>query len=209
VRVVTRNKYFYKSLKWLHRIILLKKDQPGFWERESAYHNNADPFREERYDDAQVTSAEETRRFRERDNFDAYRRGRPKDVLIKANLSHWKPKTQDLHGLQLKACTFDSADLEGVDFRAANLTLGKFFRANLTNVDFTGADLEGADFSGAILTNAKFVDVALAATKFCTSKHDGSIRGAKDLRGMVLARGRGLLENQEIYLREHGIENHQ
>src|SRR5262249_9390305 len=152
LRVVTRGRYFYKSLKWVRRIILLKDDDPGFWERESAYHNNADPLHEERYDDLRVASREQTAHFRALDNFDEYRRGRPQDVLIKANLSHWSPRTKDLHGLQLKACTFDGADLRGVDFRGANLTLSKFFRADLSHVDFTGADLEGADFAGAVLT---------------------------------------------------------
>jgi hypothetical protein len=110
--------------------------------------------------------------------------------------------------VQLKACSFDGADLRGVDFRAANLTLSKFFRADLADADFTGADLEGADFSGsARLTGARFVDVSLAATKFFVRAHDGRRRGPKDVRGMILRRGRGLLEDQEQYLRERGIVN--
>jgi 2-iminobutanoate/2-iminopropanoate deaminase len=113
-----------------------------------------------------------------------------------------------LHGLQLKACTFDSADLQDVDFRGANLTLSKFFRSNLTNVDFTGADLEGVDFSGAAsLSGARLIDVSLAAAKFFMVKQDGTIRGPKDLRGMILQRAKGMLEEQEQYLRERGIVN--
>jgi DMSO/TMAO reductase YedYZ molybdopterin-dependent catalytic subunit len=208
LRVITRDRYFYKSLKWVHRIILMQDDSPGYWERESAYHNNADPLLEERYDDARVTSRDETERFRNLINFDAYRGGRAQDVLIKANLSNWTPKTRDLRGLQMKACNFDGADLRSVDFRGANLTLSKFFRADLSGVDFTGADLEGTDFSGAAsLANARLIDVALAATRFFMVKSDGAKRGPRDVEGMILQRGKGLLEDQEQYLRERGIVN--
>lgn len=205
LRVVTRNRYFYKSLKWVHRIVLLRKDSLGYWERESAYHNNADPLREERYDERSVASREWTQQFRDLENFDEYRRGTGK-ILIKANLSNWSPKSKDLRGLQLKACTFDGADLRGVDFRGANLTLCNFFRADLSKADFTGADLDGADFSGAArLTDARFFDVSLVATRFFTVKHDGNLRGPKDLSGMIVRRATGLLEDQEKYLQQRGI----
>jgi hypothetical protein len=206
LRVVTRNRYFYKSLKWAHRIILLREDVLGYWERESAYHNNADPLREERYDPSRVASRERTEQFRVMVDFEAYRQGRAQDVLIQANLANWLPRTRDLHGLQLKACTFDGADLRDVDFRGANLTLSNFFRADLSGADFTGADLEGADFSGAArLNGARLVDASLAATRFFMVKHDGSVRGPKDMRGMIVQRCHGLLENQEKYLSERGI----
>ena len=41
-------KYFWKSAKWLRGIELSAGDQPGFWER-YGYHNDADPFEEQRY----------------------------------------------------------------------------------------------------------------------------------------------------------------
>jgi DMSO/TMAO reductase YedYZ molybdopterin-dependent catalytic subunit len=99
VRVVTRNRYFYKSLKWVRRIILLEEDVLGYWERESAYHNHACSMREERYDDARVASREQTERFRSLEDFEDYRHGRAEDVLIKANLSNWTPKSRDLRGV--------------------------------------------------------------------------------------------------------------
>ena len=48
LRLVIPNKYFWKSAKWLRGIELLDHDQPGFWER-YGYHNEADPFEEQRY----------------------------------------------------------------------------------------------------------------------------------------------------------------
>jgi len=48
LRLVIPGKYFWKSAKWLRGIELSATDKPGFWER-YGYHNDADPFREERY----------------------------------------------------------------------------------------------------------------------------------------------------------------
>jgi DMSO/TMAO reductase YedYZ molybdopterin-dependent catalytic subunit len=48
LRLVVPHKYFWKSAKWLRGIELTPDDRPGFWER-YGYHNDADPFEEERY----------------------------------------------------------------------------------------------------------------------------------------------------------------
>jgi DMSO/TMAO reductase YedYZ molybdopterin-dependent catalytic subunit len=48
LRLVIPGKYFWKSAKWLRGIELSAVDRPGFWER-YGYHNDADPFKEERY----------------------------------------------------------------------------------------------------------------------------------------------------------------
>jgi len=48
LRLVIPGKYFWKSAKWLRGIELSSIDRPGFWER-YGYHNDADPWQEERY----------------------------------------------------------------------------------------------------------------------------------------------------------------
>ena len=48
LRLVIPGKYFWKSAKWLRGLELRSTDQPGFWER-YGYHNDADPWKEERY----------------------------------------------------------------------------------------------------------------------------------------------------------------
>jgi DMSO/TMAO reductase YedYZ molybdopterin-dependent catalytic subunit len=48
LRLVVPGKYFWKSAKWLRGIELVDRDRPGFWER-YGYHNDADPWKEERY----------------------------------------------------------------------------------------------------------------------------------------------------------------
>jgi len=48
MRLVIPGKYFWKSAKWLRAIELSSTDRLGFWER-YGYHNDADPWKEERY----------------------------------------------------------------------------------------------------------------------------------------------------------------
>lgn len=42
-------RYFWKSAKWLHRVVFTDHDEPGFWETHG-YHNDAFPWEEQRYD---------------------------------------------------------------------------------------------------------------------------------------------------------------
>jgi len=48
VRVLIPRLYLWKSAKWVRRIQFTGVDRPGFWEVRG-YHNNADPWAEERY----------------------------------------------------------------------------------------------------------------------------------------------------------------
>lgn len=48
VRLILPKLYFWKSAKWLKRIEFSAEDRPGFWELRG-YHNDGDPWREERY----------------------------------------------------------------------------------------------------------------------------------------------------------------
>lgn len=48
LRAIVPGRYFWKSAKWLRGVELTADDQLGFWER-NGYHNDADPWREERY----------------------------------------------------------------------------------------------------------------------------------------------------------------
>ena len=48
LRLVVPGTYFWKSAKWLRAIELRATDAPGFWER-YGYHNDADPWKEQRY----------------------------------------------------------------------------------------------------------------------------------------------------------------
>lgn len=47
-RLVVPKLYFWKSAKWVRRLVLSPYDRKGYWER-LGYHNNGDPWREQRY----------------------------------------------------------------------------------------------------------------------------------------------------------------
>jgi len=47
-RAIVPSWYFWKSAKWIKRIEFSDVDKPGFWE-ERGYHNEADPWKEQRY----------------------------------------------------------------------------------------------------------------------------------------------------------------
>jgi DMSO/TMAO reductase YedYZ molybdopterin-dependent catalytic subunit len=48
VRLVLAHRYFWKSAKWLRGLELVDADRPGFWEQ-NGYHNDGDPFLEQRH----------------------------------------------------------------------------------------------------------------------------------------------------------------
>lgn len=48
LRLIVPSRYAWKSAKWVNGIELLAEDTPGFWEQRG-YHNNADPWKEERF----------------------------------------------------------------------------------------------------------------------------------------------------------------
>jgi DMSO/TMAO reductase YedYZ molybdopterin-dependent catalytic subunit len=50
LRLVVPRRYFWKSAKWVRAIEFVAADRPGFWER-NGYHNDADPWSEERFSD--------------------------------------------------------------------------------------------------------------------------------------------------------------
>lgn len=200
LRTVTPGRYFYKSLKWLARIELLAEDRPGYWERESAYHNLADPALEQRFDEARIATAETVRAFRDAADFAPWR----ERVLLKARLGGWQPRNADLSGVQLKYCSLRGARLARVSFRGANLSLSNFEGADLRGCDFSDADLEGASFAGADLRDAAMIRAALSATRFFRDFASGQRLAAK-VAGLTIADPRGLLEAQADFLRAQGV----
>jgi DMSO/TMAO reductase YedYZ molybdopterin-dependent catalytic subunit len=50
VRTLVPKLYFWKSAKWVDGIEFSREDVPGFWEKRG-YHNEGDPWKEERYAD--------------------------------------------------------------------------------------------------------------------------------------------------------------
>jgi DMSO/TMAO reductase YedYZ molybdopterin-dependent catalytic subunit len=198
LRTVTPSRYFYKSLKWVHRIEFLAEDRLGYWERESSYHNNADPWPgNERYATGSHT-AKEIESFRNATSYVPYRG--PRKLLLSVDLRGWSPATRDLGNLYLKDCDLRDARLDGVDLRGANLTRCDLRGASLRGADLRGADLEGANFAEADLTGADLREAALSAAKFFARDEAGGIKAAK-IDGLRWDPAAELLEDQERFLR--------
>ena len=198
LRTVTPSRYFYKSLKWVRRIELMAEDRLGYWERESNYHNIADPWPGDQRFTSGSLRPHEVERFREAPDLGRYRRSRR--TFLGLDLRGWTPVDRDLRGLQLKNCDLSGADLRGCDLRGANLSLSCLVGADLREADLSTADLEGADFSAAHLEGADLRQSLLSATRFFTEDPDGSRREARVL-GLRYDGSRGLLEDQEEFLK--------
>jgi len=195
LRTVTPSRYFYKSLKWLHRIELLAEDRLGYWERESSYHPRGDPWAgDERFVTGSLRPGE-LERFRRAERFDRHRG--PKKVKLGLGLRGWSPRSRDLHDLHLKNCDLRGADLREAELRNANLSLSDLRGADLRGADLRGADVEGVDFAGADLRRADLTGAALSAARFFAEGEEDS--GAR-VEGLRYEGASGLLEAQEAYL---------
>jgi DMSO/TMAO reductase YedYZ molybdopterin-dependent catalytic subunit len=190
VRVFTQGRYFYKSLKWVKRIVVLAEDRPGWWETDSSYHNNADPVPgNERFTTGSIRP-DQLERFLTAETYEKYR----SRVMVGLDLRSWTPATRDLQRLYLKNCDLSGLDLAGADLRESNLSLSDLRRANLHGADLSGSDLEGANFAGADLAGADLSGTALSATRFEESGLGADVTGAR------FDGSWGLTESQEEYL---------
>lgn len=203
IRIITPSRYFYKSLKWLKKIRLIKNDRLGFWERNSSYHNDGNPWMEQRFDQSVVESAEEIKQFKNLDSFESFQPPNKPKVFLKCRFDNWEPKSKDLRFLQLKSCYFTGAKLSGIDFSDTNLTLSKFNHADISNACFNNSDLEGADFSKATLKNTTFNNNSMSATTFgfATKDTNWSFEG-KRLENVLIFKPSGLLESQIDFLKK-------
>lgn len=193
VRVVTPSRYFYKSLKWVRRIVVLAEDRPGWWEEGSYYHNNADPWAgDERFVSGSIPP-EQLERFVHAPGYDKYR-GR---VMMGLDLRGWAPATLDLRRMYLKNCDLRGVSLAGADLRESNLSLSDLRGADLHGADLSGSDLEGVNFSGADLTGADLTETALSATRFADDTGGALLDGAR------FDGSNGLVEAQEEYVNSH------
>jgi len=202
LRTVTPSRYFYKSLKWLHRIELLAEDRLGYWERESSYHNVGDPWPGDQRFSTGSIDPRELSLLRAGRDLSPWRH--PRKVVLAADLRDWSPRDRDLRGIQLKSCNLRGAALAEVDLRGANLSLSDLRGATLVGARLADADLEGADLAGADLSHADLSGCALSATRFFDSDFDPPLEARVD--GLILAGANGLLESQETFLRRNGIK---
>ncbi|MBW3597461.1 MAG: molybdopterin-dependent oxidoreductase [Planctomycetes bacterium] len=192
VRVVTPGRYFYKSVKWLRKIVLLAEDELGHWERSAGYHNRADPWREERYLAPMLDRREAAKRIAARD-------------FAGCELRSIDANGRDLAGLDarqgiLRDANFRRARLEGARFDGANLSNAHFENADLRRAVFRNADVEGADFTGADLRGADFRGASLFGASFF-SEGDPQLAARLDATTLIAAAVEQLTPVQQDYIR--------
>lgn len=158
VRVIVPGRYFYKSVKWLEAIEVLSDDQLGYWERDAGYHNNADPWQEERYLVSGITKQQANRLIADRDfsNQD----------LMGIDASHRQLNQLKGNDALLRNANFTESQLVGACFDGANLANACFRGADLSDASFIGADLEGANLVGANLAGADLTGASLFGADF-------------------------------------------
>ena len=173
VRLVVPGRYFYKSLKWLERIELLNEDRLGFWEADAGYHNEADPWQEQRYMAPSLTK-QQAKRLLDTGNFSGL------DLRGLDATNRQLPELTAPAAL-LRAARFTNSSLTDANFRSANLSNAIFHDADLTRADFRDADCEGADFAGADLSGADLRGASLFGASFCAfaDQDDQPIRAAR------------------------------
>jgi hypothetical protein len=195
VRTVLFRRYFYKSVKWLRTVELLAADRPGFWERTSGYHDEADPWREQRYAVADLDRREVERRLGAKDFAGGDWRG--------VSLAGRDLRGFTFRGARLRDSRLAGADLRGADLRGANLTNADLRGADLRGALLEGVDLDGADLRGADLRDTAIPAASLACTTFAgPGGADGARVEGADLRGADVT---GLLEEQGEFLRSRGV----
>jgi len=175
LRTVVPGRYFYKSVKWLEHIRVLAADELGYWEREAGYHNEADPWQEQRYIVAYGDPAN-VRQLLHRKDFSGQ------------HILGLKAAGRNLEGLKARGATlrdahFEDARLGGACFEGANLSNAYFAGADLRGASFRSApgqitDVEGADFCGADLRGADLTGASLCGVSFCPDEGNERRRAA-------------------------------
>jgi DMSO/TMAO reductase YedYZ molybdopterin-dependent catalytic subunit len=211
VRSVVMDRYFYKSVKWLRRIELLDADRLGFWERTAGYHNDADPWREQRYIAHDLDRVALRRLLDARDLSTQNLLGAE---LEGANLDGFRLESTNLRNAKLK-----NASLRGADLREALLCNADLRFADLRQTLIDGIDLDGADLRGADLRGARGRPASMAAAQFSGSNvavgGDGDGAPSPEDSGPPDCRVDGLdwagtaldaaLPDQLAFLRAHGV----
>lgn len=196
LRVVAPSRYFYKSVKWVREIRLLRQDVLGYWER-GGYHNNADFWREQRYVSGNL-DAQQIARLRRTANFQPYRN----QVLLSLDLSRANLARANLARMQLKHCNLVACNLAGANLRGANLTNSDLQGADLRGADLAGADLEGVLLMGADLRHCCMRRARLAAAEFHRPGLSSAQVEGLDLSGASVE---DLLEDQQQFLDRQGV----
>ncbi len=164
VRIVAPGRYFYKSLKWLEEIELREDNKLGYWEAGPGYHDNADPWEEERFTTGNIPPDLRQRMIE--------RRSLGKRDLLGVDFSGEELGGLDASGATIRNCRFVKTGLRSANFRGTMVSGGTFEGADMVDADFREANCNGTSFIGADLRSVDFTGAALFGARFVAE--DGS-----------------------------------
>ncbi|MGB0507091.1 MAG: molybdopterin-dependent oxidoreductase [Pikeienuella sp.] len=164
VRIVTPGRYFYKSVKWLERVELRADNKLGYWESGPGYHDNANPWAEERFITGNIPPELRQRMIE--------RKSLGKRDLLGVDFSGEDLRNLDASDATIRDGRFANAKLRGANFNGSNVSGANFRGADLVDTDFRNSDGNGTDFAGADLRSADFTGAEMFGASFCDA--DGS-----------------------------------
>lgn len=164
VRMVTPGRYFYKSVKWLEEIEIRADNKLGYWEAGPGYHDNADPWEQERFITGNIPPDLRQRMID--------RRSLGKRDLFSVNFDGEDLGGLDAVGTLMRNCSFKGAKLRSADFTDANVSGGYFDGADMVDANLRGASCNGTSFDGADLRSVDFTGAELFGASFVAE--DGS-----------------------------------
>lgn len=164
VRMVTPGRYFYKSVKWLEEIEVRRDNKLGYWEAGPGYHDNADPWNEERFITGNIPPELRQRMID--------RKSLGKRDLLSVNFDGEELGGLDAAETVMRNCSFVGARLRSASFTGANVSGGAFDKADMVDADMRGTCCNGTSFEGADLRSVDFTDAELFGASFVAE--DGS-----------------------------------
>lgn len=187
VRVVVPGRYFYKSLKWLEQIECLSADRLGYWEADAGYHNQADPWREQRYVAPHISKQQAARLMATRDfsQLDLLSIDLAEHELNGLVAKHALLRNANFRNAQLRRAIFDHANLSNAHFDHADLREASFLAADVEGANFAGADLRGADLRVASMFGASFCEIDEHGQPFQPARLDASTQLDESLIGAL------------------------
>jgi DMSO/TMAO reductase YedYZ molybdopterin-dependent catalytic subunit len=175
VRIVTPGRYFYKSVKWLEEIEIRTENKLGYWEAGPGYHDNADPWQEERFTTGNIPPDLRARMIE--------RKSLGKRDLLGVDFSGEPLGGLDASETTIRNCRFMKAGLRSANFSNAMISGGKFDGADLVDADLRGANCNGTSFNGADLRSVDFTGAAMFGATFCDE--DGSNGAIVDAQTLI------------------------
>ncbi|MEM7546313.1 MAG: molybdopterin-dependent oxidoreductase [Pseudomonadota bacterium] len=195
VRIVTPGRYFYKSVKWLEEIEIRTDNKLGYWEAGPGYHDNANPWEEERFITGNIPPDLRERMIE--------RKSLGKRDLLGVDFSGEALGGLDAAETTMRNCRFVKSGLRSANFSGAMISGGTFQGADMVDADLRGANCNGTSFNGADLRSVDFTGAEMFGATFCDE--DGSNGAIVDGQTLIAPEQIALMTDVNREYLEHAL----